>query len=126
MAQHVGFYEVITDENKTVTTEQIGTQPPDTDESFTFTPPANTATDNPAVLSFMVTVAGGVDMHFVISLNGTGMVFINENKFKGFWQEVLDASKIKPGMTNTLECKINSGKGTVTFSDMVIWYQRNI
>src|SRR5262245_59159223 len=102
MPQHVGFYEVITDGSVTLT------QPNgDLDQSFTFTPPANAAIDNPAVLSFMLRVKKAVDLQLQMSLNGVLVVVLNEDgDYRGFVQEVVGKNLIKPGLANTLLCKI--------------------
>lgn len=122
MAQHVGFYEVIAD-NVVTLAQPVG----DLDQTFTFTPPANTAIDNPAILSFMVNVTKAVGLQFRISLNGVNIVALNETGgFRSFVQEVVAGNLIKPGAANALLCTIAGGSGSVAFSDMVIAYQRNI
>jgi hypothetical protein len=66
-------------------------------------------------------------MKFSINLNGVNVVALNESgDFRGFIQESVGSNVIKPGATNTLDCRIEEGTGTIAFSDVVIWYQRNI
>jgi hypothetical protein len=122
MSQHVAFYEVLTDPNIELK-QPLG----DLDTELTFTPPTNAATDNPAILSFMVGFINAKDLKFRINLNGNSAVKLNpENgtRVSSFCQEIVGA--IKPGLSNKLKCFIESGTGTVGFSDMVIWYQRNV
>jgi hypothetical protein len=122
MTQHVGFYQVISD-NIVTLAQPTG----DLDQNFSFKPPANAATDNPAILSFMVHITDAVNMKFRISLNGTNVVALNESgNFRSFVQEVVGGNLIQPGATNTLLCNIQSGSGSISFSDMVLWYNRNI
>jgi hypothetical protein len=128
MSQHVAIYEVLTDNAVRLGPLPFNDGP---EKEFTFTPPANTATDNRAVLSFVVGT-DCVNLKFRITLNGnpTPIVALNEDGKKRFFvQEVVGAAGnnlIRPGATNTLRCFIESGGGTISFSDMVIWYQRNI
>src|SRR5262249_23295847 len=122
MTQHVGFYEVISDD--IVTLAQPAGDP---DRDFFFNPPANAATDNPAILSFMFRITKASNMQFNIYLNGTLVGKLNESgDFRSFYLEAIGANIIKPGSTNKLACKIQSGSGSISFSDMVLWYQRNI
>ena len=126
MSQHVAIYEMITDSIVRLGPLPFNDGP---EKEFKFTPPSNTATDNAAVLSFMVNT-DSTNMKFRISLNGTVIVALNEDGKKRFFvQECVGGggnNLLKPGVTNTLKCLIESGGGTISFSDMVIWYQRNI
>jgi hypothetical protein len=125
MSQHVGFYEVITDQPYTLTTAQGSKN--SLVKPFSFTPPPNTATDNAAVLNFMLHVEDAKQMVFKIDVNGVSAVYLPENgSNRSFVQEVLNPNPLKPGQVNSLVCTLQSGTGTLSFSDMVIAYQRNV
>lgn len=125
MSQHVAFYEVFT--NAYIELGHDLAQPYDFVHTFTFTPPANTATDNPAILNYMVVIDKAVDLRFRIKLNDHEFHALNQSGHSsGFIQEIVPSHLIKPGVVNKLECIIISGKGSISFSDMVIWYQRNV
>lgn len=121
MTQHVAFYEALQDEITTL--PDAG----DTDKDIYFRPPLNTATDNRSILSFMASVQNAVNLQFRITLNDVDIVTRNENgNSRLFVQEVINSNLIKPDQQNKLTCKISSGSGKFSYSDMVIWYQRNI
>ena len=121
MAQHVALYEVLFDEGIELKQPQG-----DLDKEFTFTPPANTATDARSILNFMIGITNANNLKFRIALNGTVIAFINENgnRLGTFAQEVVPV--VRPGQSNTVKCYIESGTGSVRLADMVIWYQRNV
>ena len=69
MSQHVAFYQVLTDPGIELKQPQG-----DLDTALTFTPPPNAATDNPAILSFMVGFINANNLKFRINLNGNLVV----------------------------------------------------
>jgi hypothetical protein len=123
MSQHVAIYQVMS------TSESVLQAPGALEKQFkeiSFTVPSNTATDNPPVLSFLVSISKAVNLKFFIRLNGAEpFLFLTENG-NSFVQQVVEHGTLIPGVANTLRCAIESGSGNVAFSEMVLWFQRNI
>ena len=125
MSQHVALYQVLI-------TSEINPPlraPGDLDKQskvISFTLPSNTATDNRPVLSFMVSISDADSLKFYIKLNGADpFLYLNGNGSR-FVQQTVEHGNLIPGAVNTLTCYIESGSGQVAFSEMVLWYQRNI
>lgn len=112
-------YQIIRDTEFTLGTDQ--------DETFSFTLPQQlirTGARKP-VLSFLVRPVGVIgDMRFKVDLNDDPEVdaTMQGSHKRGFW-EVINNNIAKVG-TNTIHFRVLSGIGNVTFSDVVVWYQR--
>jgi hypothetical protein len=123
MSEHVAIYQVMS------TSDTPLKAPGALNEQFkeiSFTIPSDTATDNPPVLSFLVSISKAVNLKFFIRLNGAEpFLFLNDNGSR-FVQQVVEHGNLIPGVVNTLRCAIESGSGNVAFSEMVLWFQRNI
>jgi hypothetical protein len=44
---------------------------------------------------------------------------------RGHW-EVLRHENLNAGATNTIQFRVESGEGSVGFSDVILWFQRNV
>ncbi len=84
------------------------------------------STDHSAVLSFMVTASGSGTKEFEVDINDTTDVFRStSNSEARAVVEVVDKGLLQVG-SNTLQFRMESGSGSLTFSDVVLMYQRNI
>jgi hypothetical protein len=123
MSQHVAIYQVMSTSDTPLQVPPIAKEP--AFKEIFFTVPSDTATDNAPVLSFLVTITNAVNLQFSIALNGARFLVLKNNQ-SGFVQQVVEHGKLIPGASNTLNCAIESGSGNVAFSEMVLWFQRNI
>jgi hypothetical protein len=124
MSQHVAIYQVMSTSDTVLKAPPTELDP--TFKEISFTVPSDTATDNPPVLSFLFTISNSVNLKFSIVLNGTTRFLVLNGNGSGFVQQVVKQGKLIPGAVNTLSCAIESGSGNVAFSEMVLWFQRNI
>jgi hypothetical protein len=80
------------------------------------------------VLSYFADPSGDArNLTYRIFLNGTEIANYSYSGGVGRGhQEVLSHGSINAGETNVLEFRVQSGEGSVGFSDVILWFQRNI
>jgi hypothetical protein len=84
------------------------------------------STDHSAVLTFMVTASGSGTKEFEVDINDETDVFRQtSNSEARAMLEVVDKGLLRVG-SNSIQFRMESGTGSLTFSDVVLWYQRNI
>lgn len=84
------------------------------------------STDHSAVLAFMVTASGSGTKEFEVDINDKTDVFRQtSNSEARSMLEVVDKGLLITGQ-NTIQFRMENGSGSLTFSDVVLWYQRNI
>lgn len=84
------------------------------------------STDHSAVIAFMVTASGSGTKEFEVDINDKTDVFRQTSDSESrSMLEVVDKGLLKTG-SNTVQFRMESGSGSLTFSDVVLWYQRNI
>jgi hypothetical protein len=80
------------------------------------------------ILSYFADPSGDASsLAYRVFLNGTRIADYSYTGGVGRGhQEVLRHDNINTGETNVLEFRVESGAGSVGFSDVVMWFQRNV
>lgn len=95
---------------------------------FSFTLPDDTASSQ-SVLSYVVrpTSSNTAGLNYTITLNGTQILSdaTLEDPQRRAVHEVMSGNDLNTG-ANTLVVERSSGSGSIQFSDIVVWFRRNI
>lgn len=80
------------------------------------------------IISFFADPSGNArNLKYKVFLNGQQIVDYSYTGGVGrAHQEVLQHDNVNVGETNLMEFRVESGEGSVGFSDVVLWFQRNI
>ena len=117
-------YIVLRDTNITLSKDEE-TSPP-----FKFTLPSNFVVgtgDARTVLAYKINPSGGSNKHYEIDLNDTVVLSstTSEEAARVLW-EVINGDLYRAGQENTIQIRFEQGSGSIDFSDVVLWYQREI
>jgi hypothetical protein len=98
----------------------------DIDKDFDFSLPANAHLGSRAILACILDPAKAEDLNVKLSINGKSVLDLELDT--GVYRtvhEVIQTDILKAG-ANTATFKLVSGKGTLTVSDIVLWFQCDV
>ena len=101
----------------------------DQETTFGFSFPGNVNLgdgDTRLVLSYMLDSSGGANKNYDIDVNDVRVNdFTVSDGEPHAVSEVINGSKFAASGENTIQFRMESGSGSITFSDVVLWFQRD-
>jgi hypothetical protein len=122
----IADYLVITDTKHHL--QKDGARPPRAEE-FKFTLESGAHIGSRAILAFVLKVESGTeDLELEVEVNEVDQVNYTFSDFRSSstLHEVIDRDLLKADVENTIKFRIEGGTGGVRFSDVVLYYQRDI
>lgn len=114
----VADYIIITDGSFTLGVNQ--------ERTFTFSL-SGTISNVAPIIAFQVDPANNSNLSFAVEINdqqvynATTSVTIRRGIWEVFGLNILDTNG-----NNTVQFRVESGTGTITFSDVILWYKRQV
>ena len=101
----------------------------DQEKTFEFRLPSNTSLgegDTRFVLSFMIDPSGSANKNYDIDVNDVRVNdFTVSHSEPRTVTEVINGTKFALSGDNTIQFRMESGSGSITISDVVLWFQRS-